>query len=272
MSLNRVLAVGLLAASFSQPAAAADYLRGAYGGHQQQSSPIDWAGFYAGAHVGYTSSSFDYPGLPTRLATSAWPTTEVLPLVADTIILSKTNKRMTTLGGFAGINYLWDDVVLGIEADYTHGSATTNSNFGPYGLARTINGTNYVAQTTTSSNGSIKDWGTIRGRIGYASGYFMPYVTVGLAMGMMGGRTTTVADVCNATLNPGCPAGSVLTRNGTVSHAGVSYGTVLGAGVDMQFFPNTFLRAEYQYVNFVSSRSRPEVVINTARVGGGVKF
>ena len=44
------------------------------------------------------------------------------------------------------------------------------------------------------------------------------------------------------------------------------------AGVDMQFLPNTFVRAEWQYILLASGGSRPEIAINAARVAGGVKF
>ena len=46
----------------------------------------------------------------------------------------------------------------------------------------------------------------------------------------------------------------------------------MGAGVDMAFFSNVFVRAEWQYLQFASGGTRPEVIINTARIAGAVKF
>ena len=66
-----------------------------------------------------------------------------------------------------------------------------------------------------------------------------------------------------------------MTRNDKVFIFGEDvaiYGGAYGVGVDMQLFPNMFLRAEYQGVTFASGGKRPDVSISTARVGGGIKF
>ena len=70
------------------------------------------------------------------------------------------------VGGTLGYNYQMDNVVLGVEGDIDW----TN-----------IRGSAACAGTICETR---NDWlGTARGRLGYAFGSFMPYVTGGLAVG-----------------------------------------------------------------------------------------
>ena len=76
------------------------------------------------------------------------------------------------------------------------------------------------------------DWlGTIRGRVGYAMGAWMPYVTGGFAFG--GGTRTT----------------NIGSQSATATHTGY----VLGAGVEYAFSPQWTAKLEYQYLNLGGS-------------------
>lgn len=109
----------------------------------------DWGGFYAGLNAGYAKGS----------------TNNILTVIpGGSYLLSSAND-----GGFAGgqfgYNLQYDRVVLGIEADYQVASIGGQVNL------------------DTLSNSSLKDFATIRGRIGYTFGRFLPFVTGGLAAG-----------------------------------------------------------------------------------------
>lgn len=70
------------------------------------------------------------------------------------------------IGGTLGYNYQMDNVVLGVEGDIDWSD---------------IRGSAVCAGTTCETRNT---WlGTARGRLGYAFGNFMPYVTGGLAVG-----------------------------------------------------------------------------------------
>jgi outer membrane immunogenic protein len=282
MSKSRNVAGGgialVLALSASGPwarAEAADYLRGAYAGETapQAAAGPDWAGFYGGAYFSAVSGQFDHTAFASPLAHAALPNSNIEDLLRKTISLKTTNKMAFGIGGFVGINYLWDDVVMGFEADYTRSSLSGTATSGPYGLFRDEGTERWGVSSTTTTRGRVADWGTLRGRIGYASGLFMPYVTAGVALGNIDGRATTSGSWTNTSLlTPPAHATQSGSFEGTVGRRGVSYGAAMGAGIDMQLVPGTFLRTEYQHIQFAGGGKRPDISINTARVGGGMKF
>jgi opacity protein-like surface antigen len=261
-------------------AQAADYLRGAYGGHQgvepigaPQSNGVDWSGVYAGVHGGLSSAQTDSSGFRNALAQNALPNSLITDLLASTINFRQTNKARSSFGAFAGVNYLWDDVVLGVEVDYTRANISGNQTVGPYSLRRMETLNEWVVNSTSTARSKITDWATLRGRVGWAAGYFMPYLTAGVAFGNIDGRATTTGtwQQYDASL-PGRPLVASGNFSGNIGRQGISYGGVLGAGVDMAFFSSVFIRAEWQHIQFASGGNRPEISINTARVAGGVKF
>lgn len=272
------LALAMILAS--PGAQAADYLRGAYGGHQgvepigaPQNNGVDWAGVYAGGHFGLSSAQTDSSSFRNSLARNALPNSTITDLLASTINFRKVNKTQSSFGAFVGINYLWDDVVLGLEADYTRSSMNATTTTGPYSLRRTDALNEWVVNSNSTARAKITDWATLRGRVGYAAGYFMPYLTAGLALGNVDGRATTTGTWQQYdTALPGRPLVANGTFSGVVGRSGITYGGVVGAGVDMAFFSNVFMRAEWQHIQFASGGNRPEISINTARVAGGVKF
>lgn len=269
------LALATLGFGGSQ-AFAADYLRGAYAGEQEPRAAAgpDWAGVYGGVHGGIGSGQTDPRSLSGVLAKSAMPNAGIhQELLLATINIRETNKRAVSYGAFVGMNWLWDDVVLGVEGDYSHSNLAANSSSGPYALFRDVSAVRYTVSSSATSRARINDWATLRGRIGYAAGMFMPYLTAGVAFGSVDNRATTNGTFSTESLN--VPA-SFPTINGTfsgvVGRRGITYGSAVGAGIDMQIIPNTFLRTEWQYITFASGGQRPDISINTARVAGGVKF
>lgn len=274
---GRALALACAAATAGMVpgAEAADYLRGAYSGDTAPASAgVDWAGIYGGVHAGITSVQADHRSMARPLADSALASGgNHWRLLQETIKLKDTNKPSATYGGFVGVNWLWDDVVLGVEADYTRMSFKSTTNFGPYALYSDSGTERYGITSTSTSRAKVSDVMTLRGRLGWAAGMFMPYLTAGLAFANVDARATTSGTwYTQSLLTP--PAYPTIngTFNGVAGRRGITYGAALGAGVDMQLLPGTFTRVEWQYVQLASGGQRPNISINTARVAGGIKF
>ncbi len=111
----------------------------------------DWTGFYLGGHTGYGDGSLG-------------PRTNPLP--EQSVFFPPTVTGL--LGGYqAGYNRQFSNrMVLGIEADATFTSPTD--------VPRLVPG---------PFQSSIDYTGTLRGRVGYAFGLWMPYLTGGFAWG-----------------------------------------------------------------------------------------
>jgi outer membrane immunogenic protein len=271
------LACALAMLAIGGKAQAADYLRGAYSGETEPRAAAgpDWGGVYGGVHAGISSGQTDPRPFSPPLARAAIPNTVITDTVASLINFKETNKLGTSYGAFAGINWLWDDVVLGLEVDYTRSSIKSNStSSGSATLKPTGTTDEYDITTNAVARARLSDWGTLRGRVGWAAGMFMPYLTAGVAFGNVDGRanmngTWARYDVSTPPARTFVSSG---TFSGAVGRRGITYGGAMGAGVDMQIVPNTFLRAEWQYIQFASGGQRPNVSINTARIAGGVKF
>jgi len=114
----------------------------------------DWTGFYIGGHFGYGGGSFG-------------PNTNPLPL--EGVFLPHSVTGLT--GGYQiGYNRQFaNNVVLGVEADASFPSPVDQAAQGRL--------------PATPYNTTIDYFGTARGRIGYAFGQWMPYVTAGFAWG-----------------------------------------------------------------------------------------
>jgi outer membrane immunogenic protein len=130
-------------------------------------------------------------------------------------------------GAQAGYNWQSGSVVYGVETDLSathlesamHGMLTFPLGFQP--------------PSTTSTTATIDWYGTLRGRLGVATGPVLFYGTAGLAYGNVGLSS-------NVTLF-GFPLNSQLTT--------VRTGWVAGGGVEYKLRPNLMLSLAYQYVD-----------------------
>lgn len=122
-------------------------------------------------------------------------------------------------GGFAGgtIGYNWQqaNIVYGIEADAAW--ADLSNNTAVVGFPGTL-------------NSKIQDWGTVRGRIGYAFGPALLYAT--------GGYAWSDNRLYSTFFNS--------------SNSSVLSGWTVGAGAEYMFAPKWSLKAEYLYKSFDS--------------------
>ena len=162
-------------------------------------SVYDWTGFYVGGHFGYGGASLG-------------ANTNPLPLQGELLPHSTTG----IIGGYQiGYNrQLANHVVLGVEADGIFGAPTDQA-----ALAR---------MPPAPYNTTLDYIGTARGRIGYAFGPWMPYVTGGFAWG-----------------HP-----HVLINDGTgaeVRH--YQFGWTAGLGLEFAVSGNWSAKVEYDYVD-----------------------
>ena len=201
----------------------------AFAGLAAQAAPalaFDWNGFYAGVGVGYTSSDVD--------------------VAYDEPMLSGFDFSMAPAGGFGGVTAgfnatVGSGLIVGVEADLSLADITDSAP----GLV--------MGETVTSTT----DWtGSLRGRLGFDAGNFLPYLTGGVVFSH---STASASDVDT-------DDDAVLT------------GAILGAGVEVAVTENITVKGEYLYSAFGDHTwYEGELYQNTSSmssqaVRGGVNF
>ena len=287
--MRRVMLV-FLGLAFVGEAFAADY--------PEQVTPSEvvetrynWSGPYVGGQVGFANGSIVFgrslAPLAARLARLSFLELSQAQIdageegtrVSDWLSPPRTGVSGTTYGGFAGYNTQWGEAVFGAELNYNRTSlkaAVSDS------LSRfvDVNDFRYPVTITGTASAEITDYATLRFRAGYAAGWFLPYVTAGVAFGRANytrsvtlGYTTPI-DLAPTTPpdpprpNPG-PFGPVTISEG--KNGVVSIGYAFGAGIDVGLLPNLFVRAEYEYVE-VGNFGGMSAAINNFRTALAFKF
>jgi opacity protein-like surface antigen len=267
----------------AQSATAADYwpLRGStYDAPRGR----NWGGFYVGGQVGTGGGGANFNGEGSSL---------IRTVVAHTFMESEGVPDWSTAGKadtgqalqygiFLGYNFQWDDVVFGIEASYhrTKLSASASGETPPGGsysiLVSDPIGWQYPTMVSGNSTISLTDFGTIRGRVGWDAGRFLPYVAAGVAIGRASYASTATVSwgvpiwggdpADEPAVNP-FPSGGGGSASDGKSNA-LIYGWSAGLGVDVALTENIFLRAEYEFIQF----TQMNLNLNNARAGLGLKF
>ena len=238
--------------NWSAPAAAPS----AMAAHVGQSAPApiykarpashsyNWTGFYLGGEGGYS-----WDRLKGTLTTAAG-----VPLASYSY-----NVTGPFAGGFIGGNYQFNQFVAGVEGDWQRSNLAGNDQtLAPLGLAGVFPGGPFTIATT------VKDYDSIRGRLGIAFDRFLVFGTGGWAWG-----------------DPSISC-ALLGSAPFVSNGGNSNGWTAGVGVDYAFTDHVFGRIEYRYTNlgipsFVnvaanSADAGNRVPISDMRVGIAYKF
>jgi outer membrane immunogenic protein len=261
-------AVAAFIATGAQAADLPDFLRGSLLPPAPPPPIADWQGFYVGGQGGYGSSDENFSGATSNMASA---------LLADTLIeqemhvsqfnleLGKDSQRAGGFGAFAGYNWQWDDVVVGVEGSYLHanfgGSASATE--ARSSISTLADGLVHDVTATSQASIAISDMATFRGRAGYAFGCFLPYVFGGFALGNADiSRSITVQDVAG-----GVPLMPLSASD--VEHNHLVYGYSAGLGIDYKLTAGLFLRGEWEYTRFTSVI---DTSINTVRAGIGYKF
>ena len=143
-------------------------------------------------------------------------------------------------GGQIGFNYQFSsNWVAGVEADADWASITGLSS----GCV-TLGGVGVTG--CSSSNTKLGDFGTVRGRLGYAWNNMLLYGTGGWAWS----RSSSTSSVTCINPGGGCPGLSAIAPSGQGSATITPPGWTAGAGVEWGFLPNWTVRVEYQHLEF----------------------
>ncbi|HEX3440090.1 MAG TPA: outer membrane protein [Pseudolabrys sp.] len=213
-------AIAALFSVFALPAFAADLPNVERARESAPQPPVfSWSGFYLGANAGLSGGNFN---TSDRVGTYG---------SGDQ---NAASSRGFSGGGQLGYNYQLprSNFVVGIEADF-QGS--------------TLQGTYDTYQVPGGSGGGWQDaskvdwWGTVRGRVGYAVGNFLPYATGGLAYG----HVETNGSCWAAAWPFGCDQ-----SQGSVS--GTHIGWTVGGGLESVITQNLTFKVEYLYTDLGS--------------------
>ena len=300
-----ILLAGVLAGlSLAASATAADLDFGPLrGGVEPLAAPAAdvWDGFYIGGHGGWTSGSFGFGNVFSAPVAQELRSTAIEATLGASGLLHANDVRRdgTSFGAYAGVNYQIDEIVAGVELDYTHLRLTGRSSDA---IARERTDTaGYLRGVALTGDAAtqIQDYATLRARLGYTVAGFMPFVTGGVAIGRAQIADTVavrgyeydeatyrsnkaLADPSKQvfvnhsgyrTFNQNDPGGSPLADPDIIrrSKEKIVGGFAAGAGIEYAITPNLLLRAEYQYVLF-SDFDGHKLNLNTVRGGAAVKF
>jgi outer membrane immunogenic protein len=191
---------------------------------------MTWTGFYVGGHVGYGWGDISTDRADIRTPTGmGFSSPGVLVFSLDRGL----RPEGVSGGGQFGYNYQNGSVVFGFETDI---SWTSQSNDFSFRGAKFITSEDYVYQETLRAK--LEYMGTVRGRLGYAFGQFLPYVTGGFAWG----HTTTDF---NSTLHQLFGG----TQTIASSQSNTLTGWALGGGFEYAFARQWSAKAEYLFVD-----------------------
>ena len=214
----------------------------------------DWTGFYTGGHLGYAA------GLSNWAATQSGAAT---PSLSGSLDLFQgynfaTGSGSYLLGFQAGYNHMFPSrVVLGAEADISFPSVLGASQ----AIASPLIGQAIYRDQVEMS-------GTVRGRLGYASGDWLWYATGGFAYSFDHLTRSQVA---------GAAAGGTAVA-GTIENLFMvpRIGGAAGAGIEVALTPRWMARLEYLYTDYASNsasfpagaqRFTSDLAVHTLRIG-----
>jgi opacity protein-like surface antigen len=296
VAMRRFLLAAMMfgAATGAHAADMPDFLRGSL---PASSAPTrNWDGWYAGGQVGYSSATTDFSQTVVGQTNYIFRNSVLQEPTSQWALLSKASTQGTGFGGFVGRNYQWDDVVLGVEANYNYIgnlAMTTSGSIGPLSIINPA-GDNpppgvtdiYRVQLDGAATAQIRDAITFRGRAGWATGDFLPYIFGGLAVGRIDvARTvTSQASLQQATTSTNPVTGATTTTYGPINPLpqvsqtqtqgrsnNYAVGWTAGIGMEYMLWGNVFVRGEWEYIRFMSVENTA-VTVNSARAGIGYKF
>jgi outer membrane immunogenic protein len=237
---------------------------------------FNWGGIYGGIHAGYSDAKIDNQNVANSLASDAYRSDVALSLAQSIAYLpSNFNDQKPTYGGFLGVNYVFDDTVVGFELEYNALHPTVNGH-GSYGLGkRQDNGaTGYSVNYISTVSNKLIDYGVLKLRGGYIMGRFLPFFTAGLAVGRAQIRANYDSTYTEYQIVGGVPQAPYLvdtTRDSSIRKRGYVLGGEVGVGVDYAVLDNVFLRGEYTFIGF-SDFNGMKAQIHNVKAGLALKY
>lgn len=225
MKTKSIRCLAAAAAAIAAPAYAADLGRPVIRGPAPPPPFIDWSGAYVGAHGGFGWASADY----------AFNTAGHYNLLAGDSFSHSLAGALA--GGHAGYNWMWNNVVLGIE-----GSGTWS------GVSRAVESPIFPLTDTARTR---LDWfATLTPRVGLTFGNTMLYAKGGVAFGAVDTRIQDLVDF--------------------VQRSDTRAGWTVGAGLDWMVTPNWTVGVEGNYYDFgsVNVTGTPQLLATGAPVAG----
>ncbi len=206
-----------------------------------------WAGPYVGAHAGYGFGTVS--GVNGILSAFDQAAADTANLVGATYSRNKGDFNGFVGGLYAGYNLQSANLVYGLEGDVNFGTLERKD------TAVATDGTDTVRASV-----SLKERvsGTIRGRLGYAMGNALPFVTAGIAFADMKGTASITEDTTG------------LIGTGSESKSKTHVGWTVGAGLDYAFTSNFVMRAEYQFRGYGKQTYSNEDVFGPVKIGTNV--
>jgi outer membrane immunogenic protein len=188
-----------------------------------------WTGFYIGANVGGAWNSVSQSQVITNNSFFGSPL--AIALVESTAASQSLNGSTLTGGLQMGYNWQFNSLVAGIEADINGNASGTKT------ASSTVVYFPPNPQAFTLVQSIKNDWmGTLRGRLGYAAGPTLFYVTGGLAFG-----DVSVSRTFSDTIVPGLVQ--------TVSNSNTRTGWTLGAGFEYALSRDWSVKGEYLHAD-----------------------
>jgi len=270
--ISALLVLGLVPRAFAADLGGLDVLRG--------SEPVgpalftNWTGFYVGAEGGASDGNADFsratqPTIAYVLRDTALENTSH---PSDLPVLRTADQTAASYGGFFGYNTQWQDLLLGVEVNALHTTASLIAPGSPIVRSGLSDGQGNTYTVAISGTGAMTDlnYAALRGRAGLILGNFLPYGFLGAVVGVADVNvTTSVAGFCQSGSTPTCSNFAFSATTGR--NSALLYGATVGAGADWAFTPHFFLRAEYEYTRFVEFESIT-LAVSSARLGVGFKF
>jgi len=180
-----------------------------------------WSGLYIGGHVGYGWGEWNGP-LSYDDHNPNWPQ----PLLAFDGS-DRTIKGDNLLGGLqVGLMHQMGSWVAGIEADISWTEIDGFGSFMPY--------PNNPGSPAWDIKTKLDMMGTVRGRLGYATGSVLTYATAGFAWAQT-----------ESSIQP--MYGPI--SNGLATSDHIHVGWTVGGGIEWALSSSWTMRAEYLYVN-----------------------
>jgi outer membrane immunogenic protein len=291
--VSGILLILLLILGMASPALAADYDLPILRGSSQLPAPVvtvgpatftRWSGFYFGGDISLGSATSDFSTATRPLVQFSLQhlTVEDQARPSDFQVLGRGSAVAAGGGAFLGYNTQWQDLVLGVEATYTHTNLNTTAPSTPIG--RIFPSLSTAVGLSASGNLNLTDFATARGRAGYVIGNFLPYGFLGMAVGRASYSVSTFADLTQDSSKtptyacagsgvaiPGAPCQDFFFLNSAGQSNALLWGYTVGAGLDWALTPNIFVRGEFEFVQFAPI-SNIAVSVASGRVGGGFKF